>query len=129
MEQPKYLIDFNVVIDYLGQKLSETGMDFMNGIIDAVPNVSVITKIEVLGFSAPDEHSQMLSNFMNDAKVLDLSSKVVDVSIDIRKRYKTKLPDAIIAATALAHGFVLISRNISDFKDIKGLQVIDPNSL
>lgn len=36
---------------------------------------------------------------MNDATVLDLTSSVVDECIEIRKKYKTKLPDAIIAAT------------------------------
>jgi predicted nucleic acid-binding protein len=40
-----------------------------------------------------------------------------------------RLPDAIIAATALVYDLVLISRNISDFKNIDGLQVIDPHSL
>ncbi len=53
-------------------------MDFMNTIIDAVPNVSVITKIEVLGFNAPDKHYQLLVQFMNDASVLELSNKVVE---------------------------------------------------
>lgn len=55
MEQPQYLIDTNVGIDYLGKKLPLSGMNFMNGIIDDVPNVSVITKIEVLGFNAAGE--------------------------------------------------------------------------
>jgi hypothetical protein len=45
MEQPQYLIDTNTVIDYLGNKLPASGMDFMNTVIDAVPNVSVVTKI------------------------------------------------------------------------------------
>ncbi|AYQ34414.1 PIN domain-containing protein [Runella sp. SP2] len=54
---------------------------------------------------------------------------VVEASIEIRKRHKTKLPDAIIAATALVYGLVLISRNVSDFKSIDGLQVIDPHLL
>jgi len=129
MEQPQYLIDTNAVIDYLGKKLPSTGMDFMSRIIDAVPNVSVITKIEVLGFNAPDQHYQLLTNFMDDATVLDLTSTIVDVSIDIRKQHKTKLPDAIIAATALVYDLVLISRNTSDFKNIQGLQVVDPHSL
>jgi hypothetical protein len=71
MEKPQYLIDTNAVIDFLGKKLPSTGMDFMNRIVDAVPNISVITKIEVLGFNAPDEHSQLLTNFMDDAIVLD----------------------------------------------------------
>lgn len=43
MEQSQYLINTNAVIDYLGSKLPATGMDFMNGVIDAVPNISVVT--------------------------------------------------------------------------------------
>ena len=104
-------------------------MNFMNTVIDAVPNVSVFTKIELLGFDAPDEHYNTLINFINDATVLDLTENVVAISIEIRKKHKTKLPDAIIAATALVYDLVLISRNTSDFTNIDGLQVIDPHSL
>lgn len=43
----KYLIDSNSVVDYLGKKLPDSGMVFMHPIIDAVANISVITKIEV----------------------------------------------------------------------------------
>jgi len=39
---------------------------------------------------------------------------------------KIKLPDAVIAATALVHGLELISRNESDFKKIPGLAVVNP---
>lgn len=129
MGQPQYLIDTNAVIDYLGNKFLVSGMDFMNGVIDAVPNVSVITKIEVLGFNAPDEHYKTLSNFINDATVLDLTNNIVEASIEIRKKHKTKLPDAIIAATALMYNLALITHNTSDFKNINGLQVINPHSL
>ena len=129
MEQPQYLIDTNAVIDYLGKKIPLTGMDFMTPIVDSVPNISVISKIEVLGFNAPEEHYKLLTNFMDDAAILDLTSTIVDVSIDIRKKHKTKLPDAIIAATALVYDLVLISRNVSDFKNIHDLKVIDPHSL
>jgi predicted nucleic acid-binding protein len=89
----------------------------------------VITKIEVLGFNAPEQHYTILSDFINDAIVFDLSNNVVEASIVIRKKYKTKLPDAIIAATALVYDLIVISRNISDFKNIDGLKVIDPHSL
>jgi predicted nucleic acid-binding protein len=99
-------------------------MNFMNTVIDAVPNVSVVTKIEILGFNAPEQHYQTLSDFINDATVLDLTDSVVEVSIDIRKKHKTKLPDAIIAATVLVYDLFLISRNKSDFKNIDGLKVI-----
>jgi len=129
MEQPQYLIDTNAVIDYLGGKLPSSGMDFMNSVINAVANVSVVTKIEVLGYNAPAEHYQLLANFMDDATVLDLTNNVVDVCIDIRKKTKTKLPDTIIAATALVYDLNLITHNVSDFNQIKGLTVVDPHSL
>ena len=129
MEQPKYLIDTNAMIDYLGSKLPASGMQFMNKVIDAVPNVSVVTKMEVLGFNAPEQHYKTLSDFINDAIVLELTNNVVEASIEIRKKHKTKLPDAIIAATALVYDLDLISRNISDFKNIDGLKVTDPHSL
>ena len=129
MEQPQYLIDTNVVIDYLGQKLPVSGMNFMNAIIDAIPNVSVVTKIEVLGFNAPDNHYQLLTEFMDDATILELSKRVVDATIEIRKKHKTKLPDAIIAATAVVFDLVVISRNISDFENISGVIVVDPYKL
>ena len=126
MEQQQYLIDTNVVIDYLGNKLLLAGMHFMNGVIDAIPNVSVVTKIEVLGFNTTDAHYTLLSNFMNDSTVLDLTNTVVDACIELRKKHRSKLPDAIIAATAVIYNLVLISRNSPDFKNIHGLSIIDP---
>ncbi|MDD4971225.1 MAG: type II toxin-antitoxin system VapC family toxin [Paludibacter sp.] len=129
MEQPNYLIDTNAVIDYLGRKLSDHGMTFMNTVIDEIPNLSIITKIEVLGFNTTANQYQILTDFMDDASVYELTEEVADVCIALRKKHKTKLPDAIIAATALVSGFILITRNVSDFKNIKGLTVLNPYSV
>lgn len=129
MEQTQYLIDTNAVIDYLGKKLPDTGMDFMNNVIDSVPTISIITKIEVLGFNASEQHYKILEQFMEDSIVIDLSDNVVDTCIELRKKYKSKLPDAIIAATALVYDFTIITRNVSDFKNIIGLKVLDPYHL
>ncbi len=129
MEHSQYLIDTNAVIDYLGKKLSLPGMAFMNKVIDAVPNISVITKIELLGFNTSAEYYQTLTDFVHDSVVLDLISSVVDKSIDIRKIYKTKLPDTIIAATALVNNLVLVTRNIPDFKNIEGLLLLNPHEV
>jgi hypothetical protein len=94
-----------------------------------VPNVSVITKIEVLGFNAPDEHYKLLSNFMDDALILDLTPDVINLSIAIRKTGKIKLPDAIIAAIALVFELTLITRNTADFKNIPGLKIVNPHEV
>lgn len=100
-------------------------MDFMNNVIDAVPNASVISKIEVLGFNASDEHYRILTDFMNDTNLFDLTDEIVDVCISLRRKYKTKLPDAIIAATAIVYDFTLITRNVTDFKNIHGLKIVN----
>jgi predicted nucleic acid-binding protein len=127
MEQPQYLIDTNAVIDYLGKNLPDKGMDFMNGVIDTIPNISVITKIEVLSFNPPEAYNQMLNDFMNDAIVFDLTNDIVETSIMIRKKYKTKLPDAVIAATAIVYDLTLITRDAKDFQSIAELKSINPH--
>ena len=128
MEQPDYLIDTNTVIDYMGRKLSDKGMTFMDSVIDLVPNVSINPKIEVLGFNASASQYRILTDFMDDSSIFELTEEVADSCIDLRKKYKTKLPDAIIAATALVYEFTLITRNVSDFKKIKNLKIVDPYS-
>jgi predicted nucleic acid-binding protein len=127
--EPEYLIDTNSVIDYLANKLTPSGMNFLNNVIDAVPNISIITRIEVLGFNAPDKHYRTLTNFMDDSIILNLDNTTAAKSIEIRKVHKIKLPDTIIAATAVVHNFTLITRNISDFRNIEGLRVISPYEL
>lgn len=122
-------MDTNAIIDYLGKKLPSDGMKFMNDVIDNGPTLSVISKIEVLSFNTTDEYYQLLLNFMNDFLVLDITNSIVDKSIAIRKSYKTKLPDAIIAGTAIVYDFVLVTRNNSDFKNIEGLKLINPHNL
>src|SRR5665647_663914 len=123
MEQQNYLIDTNAIIDYLGNKISSNGMQFMNTVINAVPNISVITKIEVLDFNTTVDEYQLLASFMDDANVIELSKEVADICIELRKKHKIKLPDAIIAATALAANYTLITRNSSDSKNIIELSV------
>lgn len=86
------MIDTNAVIDYLGRKITDSGMNFMNVVIDETPIVSVVTKIEVLGFNAPIEHYQLLNDFMNDSIVLDLTKEVVDTCIQLRKTIKLNSP-------------------------------------
>ncbi len=64
-------------------------------------------------------------DFIGLADVIEIDKKIIDNCIKIRKAHKIKLPDAIIAATAISLGFTLITRNTSDFKDIRGLKTLD----
>lgn len=110
-------------------KVPDPGMAFMDKIINDIPNVSVITQIEALGFNSSRTTEKLLSDFFTDAVVLGLADEVVAQTIELRKSYKIKLPDAIIAATALVHSMNLVTRNIVDFHKIVGFDCIDPHSI
>jgi predicted nucleic acid-binding protein len=121
----KYLIDSNAAIDYLRGSLPASGMTFMDGVVNDIPKVSIITKIEVLGFNTTPKAYKILTDFFDDALVLPLSDEVAEKTIELRKNYRIKLPDAIIAATALAYNLTLVTRNVSDFQRIAGLVCVD----
>ena len=126
MEQ-RYLIDTNVIIDNFGNKLPEKAKTLLYS-IDLT--VSAVTKIEVLGWiNATKEQLQPLYDFMEIANILPINEAVIEKTITIKQTKKIALGDAIIAATALVYDLIVISRNISDFKNIDGLKVIDPHSL
>ncbi len=126
----KYLIDSNTVIDYLNGKLPFNGNSFVNSIVDVDPKISVITKIEVLGFNLQSaEDYQIVVDFINDNMVYNLDEFIINKTIELRKKYKIKLPDAIIAATALCNDLAIVSRNTDDFKKIKELKIINPFEL
>lgn len=129
MARAQYLIDTNAIIDYLGGKLPNSGKTFLEKIITKSAQVSVITKIELLAFNTTEEHSNTLSNFINGMKVIALTVPIVDKTILIRKRHIVKLPDAIIAATALNQNSILVTRNISDFRNIKNLKTLNPHAI
>ena len=69
---------------------------------------------------------KLLTNFIDDSLVIELEQAVKNKTADIRKQYKIKLPDAIIAATALVNNLTLLTRNTKDFENINGLKIINP---
>jgi predicted nucleic acid-binding protein len=121
-----YLIDSNVVIGYLDNKLPAHGMKLLNPIIDNIPCISIITKIEVLRYNSSDEAYLVLEEFIAESRVYDLNDEIVNRTIRICKSSKIKLPYAIIAATAIVHDLKLVTRNITDFKKLDSLELLNP---
>jgi len=122
----EYLLDSNVIIGYLAGRIPSSGMDIVSEIVSNRPNISVISQIEVLRFNDTPENEAVLENFINISKVYPLSNNVVERTIKLCKQIKIKLPDAIIAATALLEGLTLVTRNISDFNKIPDLILLNP---
>jgi predicted nucleic acid-binding protein len=106
----------------MGNKFSITAQKMLSAIIDTEINLSVINKIELLGFS---KAGRDIVDFVNYANIFPLDDHTVNKTIEIRSLYKIKLPDAIIAATALVNNFTLVSNNIKDFKRIPDIFLIN----
>ena len=89
--------------------------------------ISDITFMETLGyaFSDPDE-KQETEALLAILYRLPVSEPIVQEVIEIRQSRRMKLPDAIIAATALLHDCTLVTRNTADFSGLPGLQVVAP---
>ena len=115
-----YLIDTNILIAFQSGTLSPASQLQVASIIDEQFNISIVNKIEILGYKSVAKATE---DFINMANIFDLDSKVADTTITLRKVYTIKLPDAIIAATAIVNGFTLLTRNTKDFKQIKGLLI------
>lgn len=127
MEQ--YLIDTNVVSDYFSASFPAAGMDLMDSAIDAIPNISILTQIELLCWNTDEATTESVKDFIADSVVLDISPDVITYCVALRKGKKIKTPDAIIAATALSYGYTIITANEKDFANIKGLKLINPRKI
>jgi predicted nucleic acid-binding protein len=121
-----YLIDSDAIIGYLAGRIPAPGMKKMDEIVNATPHISVISKMEVLRFNDSPENEQILVDFADSAIVHPLDEATVRRTIAIAKLSKIKLPDAIIAATALLEGRTVVTRNVDDFKHVPGLALLCP---
>ena len=110
-----YLFDTNVVIYYFnGLTADETLHDHLRESF----RISIITEIEFLGwgeFASQPGLYDLARDFLNQATVYPLDRPIAEATIRLRQQFKTKTPDAIIAATALVHGLTVITQNTDDF--------------
>jgi|GEM_PF-1092567 len=106
-----YLIATNSLLEFVANSLPVNARIFVKNVIDTDFNVSIINRIEVLGHESA---TQMLTDFMDLATTHQVSETVANQTIALRKMKKIKLPDAIIAATALVHGFT--ERKVGSFQ-------------
>ncbi len=96
-------------------------------LLESNPAISAITEIELLCWkTASKKDIAILKDFIADSVVFELEQNIKEKTVEIRKQYAIKLPDAIIAATAMVNDLTLISRNFKDFDKIKGLKWSNP---
>jgi toxin FitB len=126
MSTAEYLIDTNILVYHTAG--SEAISNFIRDMIARQAfNVSVLTKIEFLGW---DKHSpegfQKCRQLIELANVYLIDDDTAEKTIELKRRAKIKLADAVIAATALVNSFNLVTRNVDDYKAVKELHIFNP---
>jgi len=126
MDTKQYLLDTGILLDYFAAKLPENGMDFLDTVVNAIPNISVITKIELMSLIVPEDTNELINQFIRDAIVLDLSNNVVKNCVLINQTHSLDLNQAVIAATAVTYNYTLVTNASKPYSKIRGLTVINP---
>ena len=89
--------------------------------------ISFVTELEILSYRELSKSGLIKAKqFLSQCKIIDINAMIKKKSIEIRKTFSIKLPDSIIAATAIYLELPLITAD-SDFKRIRELELIHYN--
>jgi predicted nucleic acid-binding protein len=126
MGKNRYLIDTNILIYHFADAVPEEEIEKIKNIFKESFAISIVSKIEFLGWKKhTDEGYRSAEEFIQHAKVININKRIADKTIELRRKHSIKLPDALIAATALTHHLTLITRNDEDFKNMN-LKIYNP---
>ena len=113
------LLDTNTVLYLLAG--DATLAEFLNG---KKLYISVITELELLAFkNLTPKDTIILKAFIDELQVENINDEIKNITIEIRRSTKLKLPDCIIAATSMALGMPLFSAD-QTLKTVRNLDLI-----
>lgn len=113
------LVDTDVFIDHLrgARPLPHRG----NSI-----SYSVITRAEL--FAGEGTQEEIVEVLLSAFSELPVERSIAERAGRLRRDKGLRMPDALIAATALDHGLSLMTRNKKDFKGVRGLRLVEPRA-
>jgi predicted nucleic acid-binding protein len=120
------VFDSNILISHLNDALPSSVLNYVESWITEGAAISVLTRIEVLGYPQSADQLQQGMRLPAYFDEIPLHEPVVQQTITLRQHYRIRLPDALIAATALYLGFPLVTRNTQDFQTVNGLIILNP---
>lgn len=119
-----YTLDTNFVIYYL-IKDKQAEKFFNQNLVNTFYYISVISRVEL--FSYPEITASEFSSieaFLSGTRSVLIDNEIAMIAAELRRKYKIKTPDSLVAATAIYTNTSLVTRNIKDFEKIKELRVV-----
>lgn len=126
----RYCIDSNIIIYYENKTLDGKALEFVDSILIDELYVSVISKIECLGWKRiTTDDQQQIEAFLMHTKIIQLSEEVVEEAINIRRQFGLRLANSIVASSCKKFNATLVTRNSKDFIGVSELETINPFEL
>ena len=120
-----YALDTNILIYHAAgdQKVA----DFFSQHRYEIFYVPSIVVVEFLSYPliTPDTAARF-QNFIQQTILINLDYAIAERAAQMRRDSKIPLADAIVAASTLMTNSALVTRNIHDFKKVKGLAIVSP---
>ena len=84
-----------------------------------------MTRAELRAGAGSESESEQIRRLLGAMTEYPVDRQVAEQAGRIRHDVGIRLPDALIAATALVHGLTVHTRNVADFKRVPGLRLRD----
>ena len=136
----KYLLDTNIISELISKNPNREVVNYIQNLNENKLYLSVITIGEIKsGIEKLDNNTkkEKLSNWLHSELLVRFENRIIDLDVDIMlewgeinqnlKNIGKCLPvmDSLIGAICSAKGFVLLTRNKKDFKNLE-INIINP---
>ena len=106
MNSSLLVLDTNIALYHLGGRLAAS-------LPDGIFHVSIITEIELLSYpSLSPSEAEQIRNFLSKLSIIGIDDSIKNTTISLRKQYRLKLPDAIVAATTQSLNALLLTNDL-----------------
>ncbi len=117
MSGTNFVADTNALIYLLG------GYECMKPFLNEKLYMSIISEMEMLSFSELSiEDENNIKGLISKCSVIPVDNDIKDKTIQIRRKDRLKLPDAIIAATAIVNDMTLVTAD-KEFEKVDELKL------
>lgn len=119
MNGTKFLLDTNAVLYILNG--DDALAELLNG---QKLYVSIITEMELLSYKdITAKENLQIKNFLADFSIVQIDEDIKDKAIEIKKTTHLKLPDSIIAATAIILNIPFVTSD-KQFRTVNNLDLL-----